>query len=278
LNKRTLLKAGIGVAVLGSYAHFIEPRWQRVKKVKVTLPNLHPAFNKYRIAQISDIHADDHMTRGLLLGAVTRILKRKPDMVVITGDLMTRRVITDFEALRIALSRLQAPDGVYFVPGNHDYWEDGLLDQLRAMLASIGIVDLSNRVQTITREGKLGTGQLHIAGVDDVVFRQARLDVVLDALPAEGAAILLCHEPDFADVVAPYNRFDLQLSGHTHGGQIRLPFYGTVYGPKHGIRYSAGMYEVDTLKLYVNVGLGTVTLPIRFNCRPEITLFTLRSP
>lgn len=276
MDKRLLAYAGIGAALLGAYAHFIEPRWQRVKRIDIPLRRLDAAFDGYRIAQISDIHLNEHMTRDLLNKAITRILKLKPDLIVITGDFMTYRVQEDLHVAGETLGQLHAPDGVYFVPGNHDYMEDNLVPELRKILPAAGIQDLSNRVHTITRSRLLRKSHLHIAGVDDLVARQARLDQVLDSLPDDGAAILLAHEPDFADMVAPYDRIDLQLSGHSHGGQLRVPFYGTLYGPQHGLRYSAGLYDVDDLKLYVNVGLGTVTLPIRFNCRPEITLITLR--
>ncbi len=135
-------------------------------------------------------------------------------------------------------------------------------------------MDLSNAVRTIERDG----AQLHLAGIDDVVARKARLDLVLEQLPESGCAIMLAHEPDFADIIAPYGRFDLQLSGHTHGGQVRLPVLGALISPKHGRRYHKGWYRIDNLRLYVNRGVGMVTLTLRFNCRPEIAVFTLNAP
>ena len=104
-----------------------------------------------------------------------------------------------------------------------------------------------------------------------------RLDEVLAQLPADGAAMLLCHEPDFADISAATGRFDLQISGHTHGGQIVLPFIGPIHTPRYGHKYSLGMYQVGDMIQYTNRGVGMARLPVRFNCRPEITVFTLEA-
>lgn len=272
-NKWLALPVGLAMGGVAYYARYVEPRWQRVRHVRLTLPRLGRAFDGYRIVQISDIHADSWMTRSLLHKAVRAINKRKPDLVVITGDFITRRVVYDVEELAGALAGLQAKDGVLTVPGNHDYFEDNQIEIIRGIIVRNGATDLSNGVFTIRR----GAEQLHIAGIDNLIFHQARLDLVMEQLPEDGAAVLLAHEPDFADVVAPLGRFDLQLSGHTHGGQVRLPFIGAVVGPLHGNRYDAGLFDVNGMQLYVNRGLGTVSLPVRFRCRPEITVFKLRS-
>jgi predicted MPP superfamily phosphohydrolase len=128
-------------------------------------------------------------------------------------------------------------------------------------------------VHTLERGGSL----LHIAGVDDVWERQDRLDLVLDRLPAEGGAILLAHEPDFADTSAATGRFDLQISGHSHGGQVIAPFAGPLRLPHLGRKYPLGLYRVGDMLQYTNRGVGMVYPYVRFNCRPEITLFTLRA-
>ena len=117
-----------------------------------------------------------------------------------------------------------------------------------------------------------------MGGVDDVWSGIARLDVVLEKLPEDGAAILLAHEPDFADASAATGRFDLQISGHTHGGQVVVPFYGAPILPYLGQRYPAGLYQVGDMLQYTNRGVGMARIPIRINCPPEITLFTLESP
>jgi hypothetical protein len=136
-----------------------------------------------------------------------------------------------------------------------------------------GITNLTNTHFTLERDGAL----LHIAGVDDALVGIPQLDTVVSQLPAEGAAILLAHEPDFADMTLQTQRFDLQLSGHSHGGQVDLPFFGPQYLPEMATKYWRGLYKTSDFYLYVNRGVGMVRQAIRFNCRPEITVFTLLS-
>ncbi len=270
---RNLLRAALPVGAFYLYASRIEPHWLDVKSVEIVLARLDPAFDGYRIAQFSDIHMDSHMTPARLQTVVERVNAQQPDLTVITGDFITRRTHYVADDITAVLRQLRAVDGVLAIPGNHDYY-NYQIDNVRRMMRDSGITDLSNRVHSIKR----GKAQLHISGVDDVVYRKARLDLVLDALPDDGAAILLAHEPDFADISAPTGRFDLQLSGHTHGGQIRLPLVGALISPTHGTRYSRGLLDIDGMWLYTNVGVGTVSFNLRFNCRPEITVFTLRAP
>lgn len=274
---RKFLFAVLGVilpGLLAYYARYIEPKWIAVTKKTVILSRLDKAFDGYKIAQLSDIHFDDLVDTTQLHRAVKLINKQKPDLIVITGDFASRNMIYSMDGLIVALSKLQAKDGVMAIPGNHDYWNPQNIDRIRQMLRDLNITELSNTHRTVHRKG----AQLHIAGVDDVVALRSRLDLVLADLPPTGSAILLAHEPDFADISSPTRRFDLQISGHTHGGQIRLPLIGPLVSTTHGHRYNAGIVDVDGMLLYVNRGLGTVTLPMRFNCRPEITLFKLKAP
>jgi predicted MPP superfamily phosphohydrolase len=118
---------------------------------------------------------------------------------------------------------------------------------------------------------------LHIAGVDDVLENLADLKGVLRQLPEEGEAILLAHEPDFADISARSGRFSLQISGHTHGGQVVLPFIGPPILPPRGRKYPSGRYQINGMVQYTNRGVGTTTIEIRWNCPPEITVFNLQS-
>lgn len=159
------------------------------------------------------------------------------------------------------------------VLGNHDHWSDERV--VRDALRRSGIADICNTVYSINRNGE----QLHIAGVDDVWVRRQRLDMVLAQLPTDGAAVLLAHEPDYADVSTLAERFDLQLSGHSHGGQVRLPLIGAPVLPYLGEKYPMGLYQVGTMQLYTNRGVGVLPrIRARLNCRPEISLFTLQTP
>ena len=149
-----------------------------------------------------------------------------------------------------------------------------LVEAIRQILEFGKIIELPNAVHTLHR----GEACLHIAGVDDYWENKARLRNVLDQVPATGPAILLAHEPDFAVISAKSGRFDLQLSGHTHGGQVTLPIIGPVVLPMYGRKYPSGVYQIDNMILYTNRGLGTGRPQIRFNCRPEITMITLHAP
>lgn len=280
LNRRTFLKAlalnsAAGVVALPAtylYTTKLEPNWLDVETIHLTLPRLDPAFNGYRLVQISDLHLDVGIKIPGLESAVEKINELQPDAVAITGDYITYQLYHIREAYTRTLQQLQATDGVVGVLGNHDHWHD--LAGVRQLLQDSGIANISNGVKTIRR----GEAQLHLCGVDDVWEEQDRLDLVMESLPNDGAAILLAHEPDFADESAATGRFDLQLSGHTHGGQIRLPFIGAPILPTLGIKYPIGLYEVNGMYQYTNRGLGMIEPAVRLNCRPEITLFILQAP
>jgi predicted MPP superfamily phosphohydrolase len=261
----------LGAGGIGYYAWEIEPRWWQVNPVSLQLPRLSPAFNAYRIVQISDLHTDTWATEERLFEVAGLVNAQKPNLIVITGDFVTHTGSRFADQLIAPLRSLRAPDGILAVLGNHDHWLDARM--VRGYLQTSGVKELPNSVYTLERGGD----QLHIAGVDDIWERMDRLDQVLNSLPDRGAAILLAHEPDFADTTAATGRFDLQLSGHTHGGQIRLPFIGAPVLPAFGEKYVAGLYRVGTLLQYTNRGIGGLRFRGRWDCRPEITVFDLTS-
>ncbi len=274
--KRTLLVGG-GLATLGVggsylYGRFIEPGWFDIVPVALTLPRLAPEFDGYRVVQFSDIHADKWMNEARVGEVVRLVNAQQPDAVVVTGDFMNGK--WGFRRAQAAMAHLEAPDGVYAVLGNHDHWDD-FPEILRPGLAEIGVTELCNTVSTIKR----GEAALHFAGVDDLLKGEPDLDQVLATLPEQGAAILLAHEPDFADTSSATGRFDLQLSGHSHGGQIAFPFVGPPLLPPLGRKYPIGLYQVGDMLQYTNRGLGRLPIEprMRFLSRPEITVFTLYS-
>ncbi len=272
LRKAVLVGTMFGMGGL-IYAREVETRWLEVRRVALTLPRLGREFDGYRMVQIGDIHLEDWTKPRRLNRMVDLVNAQEPDLISVTGDFLSysadpgvpRRLV---EALR----RLRARDGVAAVMGNHDYLTD--VDLVRRCLREAGVPELRNDVRTVRR----GDAALHVTGVDDVMEGESRLDLVLEKLPEDGAAILLAHEPDFADVSSATGRFDLQLSGHSHGGQVRLPFYGPVFLPPYAQRYTSGLYEVREMLQYTNRGLGFVDARLRFLCRPEITVLTLRAP
>ncbi len=279
MSRRSFLKAAalstLGTGLLGAggfiYTNKVEPGWVEITQVSLTLPRLDSEFDGYRIAQISDIHMDIWTPHDRLSQAVEMVNRQSPDLVVITGDFVTYMAGHFGADLAAALGALAPRQVTLAVLGNHDHWTDATA--VRRVIAQSGIVELSNAAYTLRR----GEAMLHIAGVDDVWERQDRLDLVLAQLPADGAAILLAHEPDFADVSAATGRFDLQLSGHSHGGQVIIPFRGPLVLPLHGRKYPVGQYQVGRMFQYTNRGLGMISPHIRFNCRPEIAVFILHS-
>ena len=279
------LGAAVGGAGVLAYARYVEPYRVAVERVTLTLPRLAPAFDAYRIVHISDFHLDGWMTPERLERVVDLVNEQKPDLVAITGDFVA--VSIDYAlGLPGPLQRLGATDGALAVLGNHDHMNGA--DAVRRALSEAGVADVSNGIRTLRRDG----AALHLCGVDSVMEGYDRLDGVIAALDdAEpGCAVLLAHEPDFADESAATGRFDLQLSGHSHGGQVRIPFLKTPYVvpllsrlgfsfvPPLIYEYPSGLYEVGGMYQYTNRGLGVIYARFRLNCRPEVTVLTLRSP
>ena len=263
-----LMAAGVGDAWL------FEPQHLVVKRVDVRLDGLAGAWDGLRIVQLSDFHYVDRSDGRLIRRAVDLANSLNPDLIALTGDYVTSGSYYDHSAARNALpcaeilSDLRAPLGVFATLGNHDLCNPRFIT--RALEAQ-GVPVLRNSAVYVERAG----ARLWIAGVEDVIDGHARLDQALQFVPESGTTILLAHEPDFADVAKKYP-VALQLSGHSHGGQVRLPIIDSLFFPKLGRKYPAGMYRVGEMALYTNSGLGTVFLPVRFNCPPEVTLLTLR--
>lgn len=169
-------------------------------------------------------------------------------------------------------SQLRAPFGQFAVLGNHDAF--GTRKVVTKGLTQSGFHVLHNEHIVLTQ----GTDKLYIAGIDDPWVGKADIAQALLHIPEEACTILLAHEPDFADDFCKLP-IDLQLSGHSHGGQVRLPFVGALYTPPHGSKYSSGLYQLPNsqLQVYTTRGIGVTRMPVRFNCRPELTVITLHS-
>lgn len=248
--------------------HF-KPSAFQIEQVSVTIPDLAAAFDGYKVASIADIHLGQWITPARFDGVIGLINQQHPDLVAIIGDLFSYEVNRLSEEMVRSLSKLRPKDVSVAVLGNHDHWVGAAA--VRETLRRSNILDLSNDVQSVRR----GNQALHIAGVDSVTLNKHRLDVVLAKLPAAGPAILLAHEPDFADVSATTGRFSLQISGHSHGGQLIMPGVGTLVRAPHARKYPLGRYQIGDMVHYTSRGLGTNIFWLRINCPPEITIFTL---
>jgi predicted MPP superfamily phosphohydrolase len=268
LSSTLLASGGVG------YSALVEPGLFSVETVQLKLKRLPKSFSGLRVAQISDIHMGGWMNLERFQQVADLILAETPDILLITGDfLLGNRVTVNIrqaiDDLTGVLSSLAEAIPSFAVLGNHDYWIDS--ETVRKMLSVSGMTDLTNTVFTLRR----GNDSLHLCGVDDVWEGDVRLEDVVAQLQDDSVAILLAHEPDYADVSAATGKFDLQVSGHTHGGQVAFPFLGPLILPYLGQKYHTGLYRVGNMFQYTNRGIGMARLPLRFNCRPEITIFVL---
>ena len=258
--------------VATAYSAFVEPAWVEVKQISLKLPRLPAAFKGFRLMQISDIHFNGWITPQRFTPFLDLIYAQQPDAIAITGDFVQGKVDEATRALddvRQVFTTLRAKIPTFAVLGNHDHWTDAAM--VRRFLHDTGIPELRNDVYTFKKDGQ----HLYLCGVDDTWMRQDDLKAVTRQLTLQDCAILMAHEPDYADTSAATGYFDLQLSGHSHGGQVVIPFFGPPLLPPHGQKYHTGLYQVGNMLQYTNRGLGMVNPTIRFNCRPEITVFTL---
>jgi predicted MPP superfamily phosphohydrolase len=202
--------------------------------------------------------------------AARMAMRERPDLVALTGDFAADDA-RGFEDVLDALSPLSAPFGVWAVPGNHDY-AVGIGRWRRDVAAHPGVEDLTNRA--VMR--KVGAARLCVAGVDDWSCGDPSL-AQLPRPEARDFTLLLAHDPDQAEKARrAYDRVDLIVSGHTHGGQVRLPFVGAVLNAaEHDDLYEEGLRRRPWTQVYVSRGVGTVHLPVRFLCRPEVAILEL---
>jgi uncharacterized protein len=269
----------VAVATVGDGIIFAANRPQLVS-IEIPLPRLPESWDGLRIAQLSDLHYDDYFSVVPLRKAIDIVNHLQPDLIVLTGDFVTAPVglskgarskaaAAAIEPCAQCLAQLRAGLGLVAVLGNHDLSTNAA--HITAVLQSHAVQVLQNRSIAFEREGK----RLWLAGADDVLEGKPDLKSALSPIPPADAVVLLAHEPDWADHVARFP-VDLQLSGHSHGGQIRLPIIGPPYLPPLGRKYPRGIRRIGPLVLYTNPGIGTIRIPMRLNCPPEVTLITLR--
>ena len=264
--------AGIGLAAYsGTYArHEFE-----INRLTVPIRNLPDGFLNFRIVQISDIHLEEFTEAFFLERIVAQVNALDPDLVLITGDYVSRgprEMSVAYKAAGICAEILSTIKAQRFgILGNHDVVVGA--SHVVPPLEAHGTPVLVDSYHALER----GRDLLWLCGTDDAGTNAPDLDMTVPANP-RAPVLLMCHEPDFVDRVVKHPRFpliDLMLSGHTHGGQIRLPIVGPLILPPMGQKYVQGAFHFDHMQLYVNRGIGTVGLPFRLNCPAEITHMTL---
>lgn len=259
---------------LATWALLFEPARLVVRRVDLGVPHWRDEHAGLTVALLSDLHVGSpHWQLEDLRELVRKTNALHPDLVLLAGDYVIDGVKlgtrTAPEPIAHELAELRAPHGVIAVLGNHDWWNDGI--RMQRALEANGIVVLENEVRRVERNGKA----FYVAGVADLATREPRVGATLDAVPTGEPVIVLTHEPDIFPNVD--ERASLTLAGHTHGGQVRLPFFGRLVVPSDfGERFAAGHVVEEGRHLFVTTGVGTSILPVRFGVPPEIALLTLR--
>lgn len=243
-----------------------------VVEIDIELDNLGWNFHNYRILNLTDIHLGQWINPEYLNDLVDYVNTLNIDLITLTGDYFSYVIDDYLESLENSFKKLNAHDGKYGVLGNHDHWMGS--QKVRDIFKSSDIVDLSNDIITI----KKGEDCLNLAGVDSCTVCADNLDRVLAKMPENIPTILLAHEPDFAKESSQTNKFDLQISGHSHGGQFIIPkFKTTPFRGPNSTKFPVGLYKVGNMIQYTSKGLGTNSFRIRINCKPEITIITLKT-
>lgn len=266
-----IASAGYGVGlVLAAFGVLVRRKCERVRTVQLTVRGLGAAFEGYRIVQLSDLHIGSHTPRARAERWVARANALDADLVALTGDYVTSGVA--FHAtIAGVLAGLRAKDGVFAVMGNHDYFGDG--EPLVTLLREGGVTLLRNERVTLRR----GADAIELGGLDDTWTRRADLDAMLEGFSGQAPLIVLAHDPELFPELAQ-RQAALVLSGHTHWGQIGVPFLEQRYNlSRLSTVYHAGLYRQGAAVLYVHPGLGTTGPPVRFGSAPEITVLELRS-
>lgn len=277
------IAGGIGALLASTFAYsrWIEPHRVQIEQVELAIASLPTRLAGKRIVQLSDIHLGTYFTQERLAEAIQQANELQPDWLIITGDYVTvtreqrnllgQKIEELIEPLR--LSRVPT----YASLGNHDLWS-------RQTPAIINALQEGGATLLRNHNAQLEDG-LWLAGIDDAWGGNPNLHAALDGIPTSATTLLMAHEPDFIDEVARQKApVAAQFSGHSHGGQVRIPLpiagadgyfsYAAIL-PHLGERYPIGLRNVENRYVYTNRGLGAWPVPYRFNCPPEITLFTL---
>lgn len=281
ISRRSFLKRTFGSLLslfgLGAggyyYSREIEPKLLDVNHHKIINPSIPSSFNRFKIVQFSDTHLGFQYNAQQLKKLVKKINSLNPDIIFFTGDLMdTPNQYNEANIIIPLLKELEAPFGKFAIYGNHDHGGYGT-DIYKSIIEESGFNLLLNSHQQIEL---IDGSSFYVIGIDDAMLGKPDIRTAIKGVPDDSYKILLSHAPDLADEAQNFN-IQLQLSGHSHGGQVKIPFAGALVIPPYAEKYKEGFYKIGStpLTLYVNRGLGTTRLPFRFLCKPEITVYSL---
>lgn len=274
ITRRQFLARGaatmIGAGLLtGGYAWLGEPNWIDVTSLELRFKDLPSAFAGTKVVHFSDTHLGFNKDARDLARLAEHIKQVEPDLICFTGDIVDSNPEDLIESVPV-LAGMSAPLGKFATLGNHDYKNTKKVTEL---LQSAGFQVLRNESYLMKQGGAI----MAVAGLDDLLHGKPEPEKALQGVPDGTFTILLMHEPDYADTAQNYP-FSLQLSGHSHGGQIRFPIIGAPFTPYGSQKYINGLYYTDdkAMPVYVNRGFGETVMPFRLLCRPELTVLTLR--
>ncbi|MCP5005965.1 MAG: metallophosphoesterase [Planctomycetes bacterium] len=273
LNRRSFIKYALlgGIGTLAtSYSVFIERYNFQINTYQIPVPRLPGAFEGFKIVQLTDIHFGFLMPLSIVEQLIHKVNILDKDIVVCTGDYVNacgKDSLVD--TVWPYLMKLRAKHGVYSVLGNHDHW--GGLDRSLYWLEESG-QNVRHKSIPIDKMGE----RIWIGGAGDYLEDDVSIDKAFENVPSNECKILLAHNPDSADSHFS-TKVDLMISGHTHGGQVNIPFVGAPYLAVQNRKYSSGFIRSSKTNIYISRGLGWTVLPIRFNCPPEISILNLIS-
>jgi hypothetical protein len=270
ITRRKFIYGAMGLAVADAF--FIEPNISHISENELIVPYLPPALDGLKVVHLADLHYKPDKDEGLLSSVVEKINKIHPDLIILTGDYVDVDT-SGIDPMLEYLSKLKSKHGILACMGNHDGWQaNGQFFKTR--FEKNGIQFLINENTAL----KINNETLHIAATDHIWYGNPNPVATLKGISNDAPLITMVHEPDYFDTMLKHRDHYLQLSGHTHGGQCRVPLIN--YAPKkvdYGRNYIHGTYTKENSSIFVTKGLGTTDLRVRFSCLPEIALHTLKA-
>lgn len=272
MKRRQFLKIGAlstgAGALLSSYPFFIERYIVQVNTYKIPVPDLPKVFDNFRILHLTDLHLGPLVQDYFIDDVIQKSNALPKEMIVCTGDYVNKRDSSGYiDQVWPLIAKLKARYGVFNVLGNHDHWAD--FDRSLYWLNQTG-QNIRHQAKAIEKDGQ----RIWIAGAGDLWEDKIGIDQALQNVPDNECRIVLAHNPDTADE-AFQQRVDLMICGHTHGGQVKIPFIGAPILPVENKKYSSGFIRSEKTNLFISRGIGWAIIPVRFNCYPEIAILQL---